>query len=201
VGSRVFSLGHSDLSLEEFGRLLVAGGVTAIADVRSAPWSRRSPWFNRRALEAELPPLGIQYRFLGKELGGRPSSPELYNHGIADYQAMVHSSDFQAGIKRLLTGSRDYSIALVCSERDPLHCHRCLLVGRELKRRDVEVIHLHHDGAMESQTDAELRLLREEGMDLDFEIPLNYRLTRAYERRSNRVAFSVGRPSEPQLEL
>src|SRR5439155_24000994 len=70
---RLFTVGHSNLEAEGLLGLLRAAGVTAVADVRSSPYSRRLPQFNRAALEASLRAAGIAYVFLGAELGGRPA--------------------------------------------------------------------------------------------------------------------------------
>jgi uncharacterized protein (DUF488 family) len=167
-----------------------AAGVTAVADVRSTPWSGRSPWFNQDAFAGELEAVGMEYRFLGQELGGRPRSPVLYRNGTADYTAMAKEPKFIVGLQRVISDSQDHDIALLCSERDPLHCHRCLLVSRALAKHDIDTLHLDHLGGAETQREVEERLLREEGMWNDDAMPLNYRLETAYEKRRQRVAFS-----------
>lgn len=194
----LFSLGHSDLPINRFVSLLQGAGVTAIADVRTSPWSRRSPWFNQNSLSEELGLSDIEYRFLGDELGGRPRSPVLYRNGVADYAAMAKEPQFAIGIRRIVSGLREHSIALVCSEKDPLHCHRCLLVSRELSGRGVSTVHLDHFGGHETQQEVETRLLVEEGMFHHDDMPLAYRLTQAYEVRRRRVAFSPPGMSQPQ---
>ena len=193
---RVFSIGHSVLGIDRFLSLLFEAGITAVADVRTSPRSSRAPWYNREQLENELAQNGIEYRFLGKELGGRPSSHALYRDGVADYRAMSRTTEFNNGIKRVLTGAREHVIAMLCSERDPLHCHRCLLVARALTAGGVEVIHIGHDGSLETQNEAELRLLREEGMEADTGLSLEYRLDRAYDVRNRRVAYSIGKRAQ-----
>ena len=133
----IWTIGHSTLSYESFVQRLKASSVTAVADVRSAPFSRHFPHFNRKELQAALRKDAISYVYLGKELGGRPESEELYSGGVADYEKMARSAIFTDGLNRVIEGSEIYRIALMCSEHDPLDCHRCLLVGRRLSERSL----------------------------------------------------------------
>ena len=109
--------------------------MPAVADVRSSPYSRHSPHFSRDELRAELRSEGISYVFLGNELGGRPKDRRFYCEGVADYEKMAQTPEFKTGLDRVIEGARKYRIALMCSEHDPLDCHRCLLVGRALAQR------------------------------------------------------------------
>jgi uncharacterized protein (DUF488 family) len=124
----VFTIGHSTHSYEHFLSLLRASGITAVADVRTTPFSRHFPHFNEAALRSELKLDGISYVFLGRELGGRPSSQSFYCDGVADYEKMARTETFASGIKRVVEGAKSFRVALMCSENDPLDCHRCLLV-------------------------------------------------------------------------
>src|SRR5690242_5342765 len=120
IGSNeVLTIGHSTLSWDRFIALLRTAGVTAIADVRTSPYSRLNPHFNREELREQLRLDGVSYVFLGKELGGRPSERRFYCDGVADYEKMAQSIDFGKGVDRLVDGAKKYRIALMCSERDP----------------------------------------------------------------------------------
>lgn len=191
VDSGIYSIGHSDLPIDRFLRLIADAGVTAIADVRTSPYSKRYPWFSRQELKGSLRDVGVSYAYLGLELGGRPADPHLLDsHGVADYDSMAKTSLYSTGIQRLYVGMQKYRIAMVCSERDPLHCHRCLMVGRTLLGVHVNAFHIHHDGRLESQSEAEQRLLVEERLDADdFLRPVEGRLGEAYDRRRKRVAY------------
>jgi uncharacterized protein (DUF488 family) len=192
VLASVYSLGHSSLPIDCFLSLLSDASVSAVADVRSSPFSRRSPWFSQRELKGHLKKANIAYAFLGEELGGRPSDPGMFTAGIADYDAMSASDLFHKGIDRLIRGSEKHRIAMVCSEKDPLHCHRCLMVGRALLDHDVQTSHLLHTGQVESQAEAEVRLLKEENLYTnDWLMSDAERLTKAYRRRSQKVAYST----------
>jgi uncharacterized protein (DUF488 family) len=196
----VFTIGHSNHSREHFAHLLKSVGITAVADVRSAPYSRHTPQFDRESLKSLLNEVGIAYSFLGEELGGRPRDKSFYLDGVANYEKMAESSNFKKGISRVMEGAAKYSIALLCSEHDPLDCHRCLLVGRELNRRGVQVKHILPDGALQTQNALEERLLKSKSKDQsDFFMQLEEKLASAYRERSRRVAYSVQGPIRDHL--
>lgn len=190
--TEVFTIGHSTQSYEDFLSRLRNAGVDAIADVRSAPYSRHFPHFNRDALKTELRLDNISYVFLGDELGGRPKDKRFFCEGIADYEKMATSETFKVGLERVVEGSAKYRIALMCSEHDPLDCHRCLLVGRALSEKDnFQVRHILGSGRIISHKMIEDRLLelagRSEG---DFFEGGQDRLHKAYRERSMKVAYS-----------
>jgi uncharacterized protein (DUF488 family) len=155
----VFTIGHSRHSLERFVELLAKSGATAIADVRSVPYSRFQPHFNRSALSKALKANGIAYVFLGHELGARSDDPSCYIDGRVQYSRLAAKPLFQSGIERVLNGMKSQTIALMCAEKEPLECHRTLLVGRALDSLGVGVTHIHADGRQESHSDAMFRLL------------------------------------------
>lgn len=187
----IYSLGHSNLPIERFIELLRNFQIGAVADVRSSPFSGRSPHFNQSDLKAALRQSGLHYVFLGKELGGRPRDENLLTHGVADYEKMAGTSLYQEGIRRLSEGAKAYRIALVCSERDPLDCHRCLLVGRSMSDLGCEVHHIRHDGSLTSQSmlaEALLSSCQANTRDLFLG---DCDLATAYRRRSEQVAYRV----------
>lgn len=198
----IFSIGHSTHTYERFLELLRNAGVTAVADVRTAPYSRRFPHFNSAALKQELKADRIAYSFLGKELGGRPSESEFYCEGVADYEKMATYDDFHKGLDRLLEGAKKYTIAIMCSEHDPLDCHRCLLVGRALKLRHVCVKHILSNGQLYTQTEIETRLVEMSGNEADdMFISKDEKLAAAYRQRARKVAFAVSRLPDSKSTL
>ena len=159
--ARVLTIGHSNLPIETFLTMLDrASGVTAIADVRSSPFSRHNPHFGRDELRPALEAQGIKYVFLGKELGGRPRDRNLYCDGVADYEKMALEPEFLKGMKRVVTGAQEHTIALMCSEHNPLDCHRCLLVGRALAEHNLSVGHILNSGRIAEQHEIEEKLLK-----------------------------------------
>ncbi len=111
-------------------------------------------------VQQSLEQAGIVYLFLGKELGARSDNPQCYVDGKVRYELLSQEASFQEGIARVLRELERYSIALMCAEGDPLKCHRTILVGRELRKRDVGLHHILPDGSLESHRDTEKRLLR-----------------------------------------
>jgi hypothetical protein len=186
----LFTIGHSNVAAERFVALLRDAAVEAVADLRSIPASRFCPWFSAKNLAPLLAGENMDYSFFGDELGGRPRDPSLYCDGIADYEAMARQPSFRAGLDRVLEKAGQQRLCLMCSERDPLDCHRCLLVARALAARDVMVGHILHDGVIQAHAAVERRLieLADEGGDL-FATGLNERLAAAYSRRARAVAF------------
>lgn len=154
----IFTIGHSSHSVEQLVDLLRTAGVDAVADVRSAPYSRIRPQFNRESLEGRLKQHGLAYVFLGGELGGRSEDPAMYQRGRIQYERVSQSGTFRDGIERVLEGSETYAIALLCAEGEPIECHRMLLVGRALVERGARVVHILRDGTLEEH-EATLRRL------------------------------------------
>lgn len=194
--TEVLTIGHSTHLCERFLSLLQMANVTAIADVRSSPYSRHSPHFSRDELREELRSEGISYVFLGNELGGRPKDRRFYCEGVADYEKMAQTPEFKTGLDRVIEGARKYRIALMCSEHDPLDCHRCLLVGRALAQRGSRVGHILGDGSIASHGQIEERLLEMSGRHAeDLFAPRSERLVAAYRERARKIAFA-----EPHLD-
>jgi uncharacterized protein (DUF488 family) len=186
----VFTIGHSTHEFEAFAGLLRAFGISAVADVRSEPYSRFSPQYNRETLKEALTKEGIAYSFLGKELGGRPANSTFFKKGVADYERMAKTDVFRQGLGRVIDGAGKYRIALMCSEQDPLDCHRCLLVGRALKENGLAVRHILAEGTALSQQQVEERLIEAAGGQVDdLFASRDEKISDAYRLRSFKVAF------------
>ena len=183
----VWSVGHSSHDWAKFTDLLAVADIAAVADVRSWP-SSRLPHFNRATLKERLNALGIAYVFLGLELGGRP------RNGIpADYETMARSPLFADGLSRVEEFSGRTRLALMCSEHEPLECHRCLLVGRTLIDRGVGVEHILRDGRIETQAQTEDRLLKlTRQTEDDLLASRSERLARAYRDQNLRLWRTKG---------
>ena len=156
----ILSIGHSNHTLAIFLQLLARHEVTALADVRSAPYSRFCPQFNREQLAESLRSSGIEYVYLGNELGGRSDDPSCYENGRIRYDRLSRTPGFHEGLNRLVHGAGEYHIAMMCAEKEPLHCHRTLLIGHQLhKMWGVDVTHILPDGRPEPHSDSMSRLL------------------------------------------
>lgn len=160
----VFTIGHSTHSAEAFLALLHQHQVEAVADVRSSPFSRFNPQFNRAPLEQFLKTNGIRYVFLGKELGARSEDRSCYLDGRVQYPRLAQTPLFQSGLDRVLRGTTRFRVALMCAEREPLECHRTLLVSKALAARGQPVVHIHADGHLETHEATMERLLEVTGL-------------------------------------
>jgi uncharacterized protein (DUF488 family) len=186
----LYSIGHSNIAAARFVAMLRDAGVNAVADVRSTPFSRRFPWFSGKNLAAMLAQQGIGYLAYGEALGGRPRDAALYRDGIADYEAMAERPEFRAGLDRLGADAARLRVCLMCAEREPLDCHRCLLVARSLVARGLAIGHILHDGTVESHRATEQRLLALAGTGDDlFATGQDARLAAAYRRRAQAIAY------------
>jgi uncharacterized protein (DUF488 family) len=146
----VFTIGHSNHSAERFFGLLKGYGIEVVVDTRSHPYSRHAPRFNASVLEAALARDGVGYLFLGGELGGRPEGEEFYDgNGRVDYTLLGCSRPFLDGISRLEKEIRARTIVLLCSEENPIRCHRRLLVGRALEELGFTLRHIRGDGSIQ----------------------------------------------------
>ena len=139
----VITIGHSNLSIEEFVAALQKHGVRVLVDVRSTPYSQYSPQFNRENLDRSLQQVGIEYRFAGESLGGRPTDPTCYRDGqvpeghanyleLVDYDEVARRPWFRQGVARLLELARQQPTAMMCSEEDPARCHRYHLITQAI---------------------------------------------------------------------
>jgi len=167
VAKLIYTIGHSTLTMEEFIHLLKLHSVDVVADVRSNPYSRYQPQFNRESLHRNLRGSGIDYVFLGAELGGRSTDPNCYLDGRVQYDRLALASGYLRGIDRLIAGSKSHTIAIMCSEKEPLECHRTVLVARSLIERSTDVSHILFNGAVETHDATLSRLLRELDMPED----------------------------------
>lgn len=163
----IYTVGHSNHPIEKFMGLLIANRITAIADVRSQPFSRRNPQFNKDRLAAALAQSGIAYVFLGKELGARSEDPSCYEDGRVQYPRLAQSPAFKAGIERVFSGAQKYRLALMCAEKEPLDCHRTLLVSRALEQLGVPMAHILADASVEPQEKTMARLIHMVGLSKD----------------------------------
>jgi uncharacterized protein (DUF488 family) len=171
VSSRlaIWTVGHSNHELDHFAQLVLSEHIEFLVDVRSFPYSRFAPHFNRDEIEATMDRRGVGYLFLGGELGGRPTREEHYDsEGHALYGPMSEGGAFAIAVQRLIAGAQRHRIALLCSEGDPRHCHRRLLVGKVLTDQGVELRHILPDGTVRPEysvalsDDAQCTLLDEQ---------------------------------------
>ena len=189
----VYTIGHSNHPLERFLELLRRHGIAAVADVRSIPASRRHPQYNRQRLEAALVENGIDYLFLGKELGARRAEPETYEGGVASYERIARLPAFRSGLDIVKDSAGERRTVLMCAEREPLECHRTLLVCRHLRGAIDGIHHILADGTSESHAAVEQRLAAAMGANAAqpdlFAPETESALDRAYRERGFAIAY------------
>ena len=198
----IFTIGHSTHRQERFIALLLQHGITALCDVRSMPYSRMNPQFNREELEEALMTHSIAYRFLGKELGARSDDPHCYEGGRVQYNRLAETDLFKHGLKRVLRGMKEgFRIALMCSEKEPLECHRSILVARHLAEFGVAITHIHANGRLESHDAALSRLARMVNLpENDMFHSREELLADAYRRQEERIAFELAEPADATVK-
>jgi uncharacterized protein (DUF488 family) len=188
----VYTIGHSNHTLERFIALLTLHDITALGDVRSQPYSRANPQFNREELKKALKNAGIAYVFLGRELGARSDDPACYVQGRVQYDRIASTEAFQHGLERVLKGMMDYRLALMCAEKEPVECHRAILVARHLVDRGVAVQHVLADGGLERHDVTIERLRRQLSLpESDMFRSSEEVLADAYRIQESRIAYSA----------
>ena len=197
----LFTIGHSDHELARLVELLRRHHVEVVADVRSQPYSARLPQFNKELLDRGLREQGVQYVFLGRELGARRDESQCYVEGQARYDLVAKTIAFAKGLQRVRAGLEKYSIALLCAEKDPLTCHRTILVCRHLRGLGLSIQHIHEDGQLESHEAAEERLLQVTGDAEPFMFSSRQdQIERAYDRQGLKIAFRQNVP-DPEKQF
>jgi uncharacterized protein (DUF488 family) len=156
----IFTIGHSNLDISDFINLLLANKIELVVDVRSAPYSKLYPHFNRNPLEVSLTKNSIKYIFLGDSVGGRSNNIKDYSKGRVMYKKIAEKKEYISSINTIIQNSSKYKIVLMCSEKEPLECHRTLLISRSIETHMVKILHIHREGQIESQSEAIQRLLK-----------------------------------------
>lgn len=201
----VFTVGHSNHPRERFTKeLLQPHGIAVLADVRSAPYSRFAPDFNREGLRAFLVARGLRYVYFGDKLGGRPSDHACYENGRVRYDRVAGTESFRRGIDELLDEAASDRIAVMCSESEPLNCHRTLLVAQALDECGGVVEHIRADGSLASHAAVINDLLAKHNLsdaqtDL-FPRTRAERVREAVARQAREIGFVGGDGAEPLLD-
>lgn len=187
----IYTIGHSNHEIRNCVSLLKRHRINAVADVRSVPYSRHYPQFNRENLIDSLCVHGIEYVFLGKELGARTDNPECYKNGRVKYRLLARTKLFREGIEWIRKNSNHKKIALMCAEKDPLDCHRTILVARELVEAGLDIAHILADGRAERHDVSMKRLLEQLGMGDHRDLFLTEKqlMDKAYTAKERGIAY------------
>ncbi len=172
--------------------MLDAHGITALCDVRSSPYSRFMPQYNRESLKEEVARHRILYLYLGAELGPRSADPTCYENGKVRYERLAAREIFQQGLGRLRKAMESHRVVLMCAEKDPLTCHRMILICRNLAGDDIVIRHILEDGSLEDNRDTEKRLMKVLKIDpADLFSTEADQIRRAYDLQAEKIAYTL----------
>ncbi len=191
----LYTIGYTSYDVPGFVAVAQKLGITAVADVRSMPYSALHPEYNRDKFKEILRHSGIRYVYLGDLVGARHDDPAVFDGNAVDYARVSRLPSFRKGLERIVDGATRHVIALMCAEKDPVTCHRMILVCKNV-RQVLSIRHILPDGKIESHEHAELRLMRL--FDLDRPDLLGRseqeRLEDAYHRQGKLIAYKVDAP-------
>ncbi len=199
ANNTIYTIGYTAFEPEAFVGVLKRHGIQCLVDVRTIPASSRLPQYSRPMLEAMLKRAGLRYRHY-PEFGARQEDPKWYTEeGYLDFERYISSDAFQEGMKKLRKGmALGYRFALMCAEKDPVNCHRAIMVARGFAMASFEVAHIRVDEQgrdfLESQGELELRMMRKQGDDpdqLSLLDPLEERVNRAYRRQNAAIGYRM----------
>jgi uncharacterized protein (DUF488 family) len=198
---KVYTVGHSTHHIETFLALLKSAGITAVVDVRSSPYSRLNPQFGKDSLKQSLAAEKIKYVFLGKELGARSSDSSVYRNGQVQYEILAETDLFKSGIERVKQGAEKYQVALMCAEKEPLDCHRTILVARKLEEHGICIMHILGSGVVESHQHVMERLVSK--LQIPKEDMFRTRhaaIAEAYEKQASQIAYRKETDTSPSSD-
>ncbi len=193
MSNELYTIGHSNHTIEKFIDLVSMHYIAVVFDVRSQPYSKFNPQFNQETLEKELKNHNIKYFFLGEELGPRSNDPDCFINGKVQYSSISNTFQFHQGIDRLLIEMESNRIAIMCAEKDPIICHRTILICRHMRQYDIEIKHILENGEIENNSDAEKRLMKtlsipqEQG---DLFSSTEERIEKAYDIQGEKIAYT-----------
>ncbi len=188
----IYTIGHSNHEMKKFLELLKQYDVEVVVDVRSSPYSKFSPQFNKDTLKTALLHNNIKYLFLGGELGARPDDRGCYVGNHVSFERLKKTAAFQQGIERLLMGMNDHEICLMCSEKEPIGCHRTILVSRVLVENGVTVQHVLENGKVIDQAEIEKQLMKHFKIEPDlFDNNVDILVKDAYERQEKDISYQL----------
>lgn len=151
MSKSIYSIGHSNHSIEKFLNLLKDFQIEVLVDIRSYPYSKYSSQFDMNNLKESVKKSGMKYLYMGGELGGKPQDTKFYDrNGNVIYSLIAQSLPFLEGISRLEKGLKYRRVAIMCSEENPGKCHRSLLVGQVLTERSITIFHIRGDGRLQT---------------------------------------------------
>lgn len=192
MNRHLFTIGYATKPLPEFIAQLQRYQISAVADVRSVPYSKVFADYHQERIQAALQRQGIRYVYLGDELGPRSPNPEHYcESGQVQFDRLMQSAPFLEGVERLRNGlHKGFNIALMCAEKDPAECHRSLLIACYLQSQPGwQISHIRHDGSLESHVELEQRLQQLHGLGKDLFASADEQRQQAYRLQWQKTSY------------
>ena len=189
----IYTIGHSNYEANQFITILHSYSIDTVVDIRSAPYSKYCPQFNKKTIDQVLNNSGVKYLFLGKELGARPDSSECYEYNRVKFDMLKKTELFKQGIEKLKDSANKCTVALMCSEKEPINCHRAILISRVLKEEGVKVRHILDENETVSQDDIEKQLQEKfklEPLLFDKADAEQGRVDEAYRKQEEKITYS-----------
>lgn len=162
MDNMIYTIGYTAFTIDEFIKQLKSLNINCLIDVRTTPIaSDFYKIYSKQSLQPLLKEHDILYMNFDKEFGARQPEEEFYKkYGYLDFEAFIQSDFFLSGVKRLKKGCElGNRIALMCAEKDPINCHRAIMVARGLKNNDLKVAHILATGELETHESLEERLV------------------------------------------
>lgn len=194
MNNNIYTIGHSNHPIDEFIRLLKEHTISTVVDVRSCPYSQYNTHFNKNDLHASLHKANIHYVYMGDKLGGRPNAALCHDENKVNFDKLAKTKEFQHGIQWLVKHIPNERIVLMCAEKEPLCCHRTILVSRQLTSYKFNIMHILEDGTLEDHKKTELRLVRMLKIEPTlFEPDLTQKelIERAYKKQEENISYEA----------
>ena len=190
----LYTIGYTAFSLDDFIKILQKKNIKAVIDVRSSPYSSRYSQYNRPIIEDTLKKNNIYYLFFGDVLGARPQNYSLYSDNIADFSKISKTKDFIDGCERINSGLKKMSICLMCAEKDPMTCHRSILISNRFRHiyPEIEIKHILESGIIEKQDHLDRRIMdKYDLLQENFFKSYNERRDEAYKKQEREIAYHI----------
>ena len=198
----IYTIGHSNYSMERFIEMLRKYKIDVVVDIRGTPYSKYNTQYNKEALYNSLKELDFKYIYMGREFAAQRDNKLIYTwEGYSDFEKVINEPSFINGIERLKKGlAKGYRIVLLGAKQDPVNCHRFALVGRELYKRGFDVKHIEDDLSTSSQLELEERMLdryypKEEQITMEFllngEKSRDEKIKESYRKVNREIGFRV----------
>jgi uncharacterized protein (DUF488 family) len=160
MSAKVFTIGHSNHLFSSFLELIQENNINLVVDVRSSPYSKYSPHFNKKPLQNALEDSNIEYAYIGNKIGGKPRDNKFYHQDKVLYHLLEKDDNYQDGIRDLMDLIQDKNVVLMCSEENPYHCHRHHLISQSLLKNGFSITHIRGNGELETvENDYQARLI------------------------------------------